>query len=186
MSSVRFRGIAFASRWSGGVQRAARMALVIGTTLPFALGASPSRAADAIPTIVVFNFEMVNTSLEPTTPAETARLQRISDALRSALDTSGKYRTVGTQAALDAERQLPSLRECNGCERDVARKLGAQDVAYGWVQKVSNLILNINLVIEDVATGRHVALGSVDIRGNTDESWSHGLHFLLDEDVLSK
>jgi hypothetical protein len=52
------------------------------------------------------------------------------------------------------------------------------------VQKVSDLILNINLVIEDAKTGKQVAGGSVDIRGNTDESWSRGLRFLFEEHVL--
>jgi hypothetical protein len=41
------------------------------------------------------------------------------------------------------------------------------------VQKVSNLILNINLYMEDVQTGRMEFARSVDIRGNTDESWRH-------------
>ena len=49
------------------------------------------------------------------------------------------------------------------------------------MQKVSNLILNVNLVIEDAATGRPLRAGSVDIRGNTDKSWQRGLRYLLDE-----
>ena len=40
----------------------------------------------------------------------------------------------------------------------------------GWVQKVSNLILNINIAVYDVASGRRLAGFSVDIRGDTDES----------------
>ncbi|MDR3535877.1 MAG: DUF2380 domain-containing protein [Acetobacteraceae bacterium] len=49
----------------------------------------------------------------------------------------------------------------------------------GWVQKVSNLILNMNVVVRDVATGQTIAAGSVDIRGNTDESWSRALAYLV-------
>jgi len=49
------------------------------------------------------------------------------------------------------------------------------------VQKVSNLILNVNLVVEDVATGKTLRADSVDIRGNTDESWTRGLRYLLNE-----
>ena len=52
------------------------------------------------------------------------------------------------------------------------------------MQKVSELILNINLVIEDSATGAVVRAGSVDIRGNTDQSWQRGLRFLLDDRIL--
>jgi hypothetical protein len=49
------------------------------------------------------------------------------------------------------------------------------------VQKVSNLILNINVAIRDVATGHVIQAQSVDIRGNTDETWSRGLSFLVSE-----
>ena len=49
----------------------------------------------------------------------------------------------------------------------------------GWVQKVSQLILNINVVIRDVETGNVMPAGSVDIRGDTDESWTRGVAYLL-------
>ena len=67
---------------------------------------------------------------------------------------------------------------------DLARGLGADLAAVGWVQKVSNLILNLNLQVRDVATGQMVAAGTVDIRGNTDESWQRGLLYLLDHRIL--
>lgn len=146
--------------------------------------ATSVRAADAVPTIAVFDFELVNTSLQPTTQTETERLARLGEALRGALDDSGRYRVIGTPAVREAAAHLRSLRDCGGCELPVARTVGADLVAYGWVQKVSNLILNINIVVENADTGRHVAVGSVDIRGNTDDSWSHGLRFLLRERVL--
>ena len=141
-------------------------------------------AAPSPVSAAVFDFGFVNTSLQPTTQAETDRLRQMSDALRHALDASGRYHVVGTDAIRAAMSGKPSVRDCNGCELPIARGVGAQVAVYGWVQKVSNLILNINLVVEDAATGRHVAVGSVDIRGNTAESWSHGLQFLLQEDIL--
>jgi hypothetical protein len=36
------------------------------------------------------------------------------------------------------------ITNCNGCERDFALEAGADCAAWGTVQKVSNLILNIN------------------------------------------
>jgi hypothetical protein len=71
------------------------------------------------------------------------------------------------------------IPNCNGCERDLAEKIGAEWAAWGIVQKVSNLILNINLYMEDVQTGRIEFAHSVDIRGNTDESWLHGLNYVI-------
>jgi hypothetical protein len=47
------------------------------------------------------------------------------------------------------------------------------------VQKVSNLILNINLRIEDTASGQVVFQRSVDMRGNTDQMWRRGADALV-------
>jgi Protein of unknown function (DUF2380) len=49
----------------------------------------------------------------------------------------------------------------------------------GTVQKVSNVILNINLYIEDAQSGKMEFVKSVDIRCNTDESWRRGLDYML-------
>lgn len=141
-------------------------------------------AAEPSRSVAVFDFELVNTSLQPVSAVEIDRMRRLGDAFRQALDQSGRYRVVGTDAVRAAAAHLPSLRGCGGCELLPAREAGAELAAYGWVQKVSNLILNINVVVEDAATGRHVAVGSVDIRGNTDESWWHGLRYLLRERIL--
>jgi hypothetical protein len=128
--------------------------------------------------MAVFDFSLIDTSPAPPTETELARLHGLSDALRTAL--SARF-TVVDAAPLQSKLSVTSIRGCNGCELDLARQLGAQQLAYGWVQKVSNLILNINLIVEDVATGRQLRAESVDIRGNTDESWSRGLRYLLNE-----
>ena len=70
----------------------------------------------------------------------------------------------------------PEISGCNGCERDFARRIGANWAAWGTVQKVSNLILNINVYVEDAEAGKMEFVRSVDIRGNTDEfmaAWAH-------------
>ena len=44
----------------------------------------------------------------------------------------------------------------------------------------------INVYMEDAKSGKMKFARSVDIRGNTDESWSRGLKFLLEEHVLDQ
>ena len=61
----------------------------------------------------------------------------------------------------------------------MAQKLNAGLVLVGEVQKVSNLILSMNLVMRDVETGRMVRGQSVDIRSNTDDSWLRGIRYIL-------
>ncbi len=136
-------------------------------------------AAQALPDLAVFDFALNNTSPAASTPDEMARLQRLDQQLRDGLRS--RFTLVDMVPVQDKLARVDSIRGCNGCELDLARKVGAQQVAYGWVQKVSNLILNVNLVVEDVATGKTLHADSVDIRGNTDESWTRGLRYLLNE-----
>jgi hypothetical protein len=53
------------------------------------------------------------------------------------------------------------------------------------VQKVSDLILNINVYMADVAAGKLAFVHSVDIRGNTDESWTRGVTYLVKNYLLA-
>jgi hypothetical protein len=53
------------------------------------------------------------------------------------------------------------------------------------VQKVSNLILNMTVSIRDASSGRIVAAMSADMRGNTDESWSRTLDWLVRNRLLA-
>src|SRR5207253_3702783 len=82
-------------------------------------------------------------------------------------------------ALMKKYRSETQLHACNGCELDIARLLHADRVLIGWVQKVSNLILNINIQIEDAASGDVLLNKSVDLRGNTDETWRRGVSFLV-------
>jgi hypothetical protein len=133
--------------------------------------------------VAVFDFELVDTSLEGelrgASPEELDRLDMVGELVRERLAASGAYRVVDTAPAADAVARAGRLRTCNGCELRIAADLGAELALIGWVQKVSNLILNVNVAMRDVATGRLVGGGSVDIRGNTDESWSRGAAYLV-------
>jgi Protein of unknown function (DUF2380) len=65
------------------------------------------------------------------------------------------------------------------------RRLGTDFAVIDWVQKVSNLILNMNVQVNDAETGRAISVKSVDMRGNTDESWSRAIDWLIPYDLLA-
>ena len=153
------------------------LALLVGS--PAALA-----AADAAPqTAAVFDLELIDTSLEGEVrgrnPAEQDRLRLTSDRLRQELARSGAYVLVDPAPAAAAVKAAGHMHGCNGCEADIARTLGAEVAITGTVQKVSNLILNINVYITDAASRRRIRAFSVDIRGNTDESWARGVSYLV-------
>ncbi|MEA2777525.1 MAG: hypothetical protein QOF90_2931 [Acetobacteraceae bacterium] len=132
----------------------------------------------------IFGFSLDDTSLQGETQGpradEAKRLAALNAQLRDILARSGCC-TASDLGDVQQRARGMDMRTCDGCDVDLARKLDAKISVTGWVQKVSNLILNINVVARSVSTGRVIEAGSVDIRGNTDESWSRGLSYLLRE-----
>ena len=152
-----------------------------------AANSAPARADDP-PKLAVFDFEMIDTSLEGQMRGKRAdeqeRLTRAADQLRRELGQSGKFQILDI-APVNAAAHQSNLQACGGCDVTLARELGADLELTGVVQKVSNVILNINVYLRDAHTGVLVAAGSTDMRGNTDESWSRATHYLVRERLLA-
>jgi Protein of unknown function (DUF2380) len=160
----------------------APMRAVLGMLLAFLVGGEARAAPDGkdVPRVAFFGFQLVNSSLEQTTPAEAARIRLLDDLFREKLAASSRFTIVTIPPEIGREiATRPAISGCNGCERDFARRVGANWAAWGTVQKVSNLILSISVYVEDAEAGKMEFVRAVDIRGNTDESWRHGLDYLL-------
>ena len=145
-------------------------------------------APAAAQTVAAFDFELIDTSLEGEIKGpradEQARLARLSDQLRQRLRESGRFTLVDI-APVAGEARASNLQACGGCDTRLAQRVGAELAITGTVQKVSNLILNMNIYMRDAASGRTVAAMSADIRGNTDESWSRALDWLVRNRLLA-
>src|ERR1700720_4836472 len=138
--------------------------------------------------IAVFDFELVDTSLQGEVDGpradEQRRLREAGDQLRKALADSGKFIVLDI-APVHAAAHASNLQACGGCDVQYAQRLGADLAITGVVQKVSNLILNINIYLRDVHSGRLVTVASADMRGNTDESWSRAMTYLVRNRLLA-
>ncbi len=144
--------------------------------------------AGALPRVAVFDFELIDTSLDGsiygTSAAEKERLQRLGEQLRKALGESGRFEVAGIGPVQEAAR-ASNLQACGGCDADFAKRIGARFSITGTVQKVSNVILNISLYVRDVASGNLIKIMNADMRGNTDESWSRALNWLIKNRLLT-
>ena len=156
------------------------IALVVATHIAIAQGTPPQSIAMLDCTLIDDNAAYNDAE---TTRIQTARLAMVSGALRDDLHARALFRVEDNAKAGDLIASLQGAQDmsaCNGCERRVAKQLGASRVGVCWVQKISNLILNMNLRVEDAASGATLFQRSVDIRGNTDLSWKRGAKALVD------
>src|SRR6478735_6972878 len=139
------------------------------------------------PKLAVFDFELIDTSLPGEfygSRPEEARLLLISEQLRKELAESGKFQLLDIAPVRDAARKA-NLQACGGCDLKLAGQLGADLEITGMVQKVSNLIINLNIYLRDVKTGNMITTASADMRGNTDESWSRTMSYLIRNRLLA-
>jgi TolB-like protein len=93
---------------------------------------------------------------------------------------------VPIDPVVDRLQTISNPAHCNGCDTAMAAKLGADYALTGEVRKISNLILSLELNLRDADTGTTLRAGTVDIRGNTDESWQRGFSYLLRNLIFRK
>jgi hypothetical protein len=148
-------------------------------TLLFLGFASSATAGEKV---AFFGLTMLDDSLqgamEGEDPAQTARLAMLEKIVRDRFTAEGYDLIDITPVQTDLDR-IVNPAKCYGCDTRMATDLGADFSLVGEVQKVSNLIIAMNLQLRDAATGDLVRGGVVDIRSNTDESWQRGMRYIL-------
>ena len=83
-----------------------------------------------------------------------------------------------TPIAAKLEEAAP-LHKCNGCDTDLARAAGADLAVLGKVQKLTAVLIHIDVAVKDVAADTILKSVSVDVQGDTEESWTRGVRWLV-------
>jgi len=169
----------------GVAARLLRFAFAILTISTLASGASGVAAEPRSVAFLAVEFLNDNAIYEPTSDAERARIAKIEEIFKTRLTESGRFRFVEVDADMKARIAAgQELGKCGGCELDYGKTLGSQLVAWIEVQKVSNLILNMNVYMADVAAEKMIFAKSADMRNNTDESWSRSINYIVKNYLL--
>lgn len=167
-------------RWMlGNVAVAFAAAMVMMLVTPVAASNSNTIA------VLGTHFQNDNEIYEPTSSAERARLEQVREALEAALANSRRFKVKQVPQPMTVKIKAGQpLGQCGRCELDFGAALSVDYVTWITVHKVSNLILNLNVYMADVRTKKTTFVQSVDIRGNSDESWSRSLTYLVKNYML--
>ena len=151
----------------------------------------PASAAELTPgaKIAFFGVHFIDTSTEGAINGiredETKRVELIEAYVAEQFTERGFELMDITPVQSDLDR-IVNPADCNFCDVLMARKLGADYALVGEVQKVSNLILSMNLVVRDAPEGQYAKGLSVDIRGNNDKSWLRGMRYIIRNNIFRK
>ncbi len=146
-----------------------------------------SSGANAI-TIAVFGFELQDNSPAGTLGKLTTgdkSLQLTTTAAREQLASSGRYDIVRIDGVAAKSTDGRSLRDCDGCEAEIARKAGAQQSMIGIVRRVTQTDYYIVVVIRDTNTGKILNAQVANFAGG-EEGWASGVRKLIKHQVLAQ
>lgn len=133
--------------------------------------------------LLVLDIELLGDLSDPAlAPEHAARIQMASERLRDALAKTPFYEIVDRTPARELIDRLSStqyMHKCNGCEIDIALKLGAEEVMVVWIHRVSNLILSLTYEMREVPSGKPIRRRSFDFRGDNDQSWAHAVDYMV-------
>ena len=135
----------------------------------------------ALTPAIVLDFELLgDTSISSLKKLDSQLLTTFSKQFRQLLKQQKVFNVIDDKQSLallarEAERQF--LHRCNGCELDLARKLGAKIVVVPWVYRISAMVQVMNIEIRDVETGRLIMKRPYDFRGNNEKAWDRTMRY---------
>jgi hypothetical protein len=144
----------------------------------------PAGAVDGEPsTLAVLPFEILDTSGEVGSPdRHDAMLASLTRMVGERIEAAHLYKVVPqaiVAKAVAAANPGTYLRDCNGCELDIGRSAGANEVLIGWIYKVSSLILTLHIEIKDVASGQTTYARVFDFRGDNEKAWQRAAQYMV-------
>ena len=113
-------------------------------------------------------------------PEDKRRLEVITAELTKLIKDSGRYQIVDSAPIAKEIDDKSPIHKCNGCEDDLAKKVGADVAFIGTVRKASDVLFTVSIYVRDVANQKVINQGSSEIYGNTDKMWLRAVNYIVD------
>ena len=148
-------------------------------------------AAEPAPVkLAVFDFELEDfsggASVVSDDPHDIEDLKNCTEKAKSLLTQSGRYTLVDASSADTPEIKAHSLRNCNGCEAAIAKKLGADQALLGIVTRISRTDYAVTFKLRDARTGAAIDVEQTDLRIGANYSWDRGTAWLIQRKLLDR
>lgn len=171
--------------------RTCRISIALGLVLMAMAMAMAVQAQDAAPAkIAVFDFELEDRSagagIIPPDEYDIRYLAESKDQAEHMLADSKRFTLVDTKDADLSATQQFGIRNCNGCEAGIARKLGAQQAMLGVVTRVNRTEHTMFIRILDVDSGKIVARGFTDLRMGANYAWPRSVKWVMEKQILAE
>jgi Protein of unknown function (DUF2380) len=171
-----------------GIRTLLAAALLGATALSHAGSPCPEPVATSSPIdIAIFDFELDDATpasalLDKSTSSATS-LDRATLAARREFAQSGRYRVIEGSLAAAKAAQERTLRNCEGCEAEIASQLGAQQSLVGVIRRATQTDYYVQIQIRDACSGKILDAQDANFAGS-EEGWASGVRMLIRHQVL--
>jgi Protein of unknown function (DUF2380) len=140
--------------------------------------------------LAVFDFELEDFSggagIIPESDQDREQLRLATETVRRLLVESGRYSLVDVSGADAADVRAHTLRQCDGCDAAIARKLDADQSFVGIVTRITRTDYAVTFKLRDARTGAPIAVEQTDLRIGANYSWNRGAAWLIKNRLLEK
>lgn len=179
----RQRGTGKIARWSGAHCKSVITSLLCsGLLVTLEAGAAPAPIK-----LAIFDFELEDFSASASagaTSSDATHLANVTKMVRQLFAQSERYRLIDVGSVDAPAVRTHTLRDCNGCDAEIALKLGAQQSLVGVVSRISRTEYVVKFQVRDARTGTVVVAGDSGLRMGADYSWSRGAARLVKDQLL--
>ncbi|UVC13840.1 DUF3280 domain-containing protein [Mesorhizobium onobrychidis] len=138
--------------------------------------------------IEVFPFELEDKSagagIIPPDEHDRRYLSESAQMAKDMLSQSGRFTVVDVPAS-DMQAAAPhGLRNCGGCEGQIAKEHGASLALLGVVTRVNRTEHTMFIRILDAKTGKPVSQGFTDLRMGANYAWPRSVKWLMTNRIL--
>ncbi len=168
----------------------AHRALAAGLVAALAVLAMPppGAAEPGLIRIALFEFELDDRSAGGGIIAQDAidsgNLKLATEEARRMLAASGRYGLVDAGSSAGEAISAGGIRHCNGCEAQLAKKLGADQSMAGIFTRVNRTEFTLRIVVRDAGTGAVVLDAFTGLRMGANYAWPRGVKWLMENRIL--
>jgi hypothetical protein len=171
-----------------GIRAFLTTAFLGATALGHAGSTCPKPVVTALPIdIAIFDFELDDASpasaLLHKSTSSVASLDRATIAARREFAQSGRYRVIDGNLAAAKAAQEKALRNCEGCEAEIALQLGAEQSLVGVIRRATQTDYYVQIQIRDACSGKVLDAQDANFAGG-EEGWASGVRMLIRHQVL--
>lgn len=138
--------------------------------------------------IEVFPFELEDKSagagIIPLDEHDRRYLSESAEVAKDMLSRSGRFSVIDVPARDEQATAPHGLRNCGGCEGQIAKEHGASLALLGVVTRVNRTEHTMFIRILDAETGKPVSVGFTDLRMGANHAWPRSVKWLMTNRIL--